>query len=278
MGPLRTALHLATKEISAHLRSWWILIMGAVCALLSMLIGAYGFSFASGQAGTETVLVSLLHLQLYIVPLLGLLLAYDAVVGEHESGMFDLHLSLGVSRWTFLAGKWLGLYACLVIAMTPSMLLQAWAFHAAGGGPETFAALLLYCGLLASAMISTGLLISSCSLSRSTVISLAIGSWLLLVVVLDLVVVGLLAATAGDIPDWLVNGMILVNPLGGYRLLTYAHFFPDQIELLLQARNISVPAALAILAVWVVGPVLLAGSKLRAVHRPVDFRTVSRTS
>ena len=126
------------------------------------------------------------------------LLAYDAILGERESGMFDLHLSLGVSRWTFLAGKWIGLYACLLIAVAPGMLLEGRAFLAAGGDAGTFAALLLYCALLASAITSTGLLISSCSLNRGTVVSLAVGSWIVLVVLLDLVVVGMLAATAGD--------------------------------------------------------------------------------
>jgi Cu-processing system permease protein len=278
MQPARTTLHLATKEMSAHLRSWWIVIMGGVCALLSGLIGTYGFSFASGQAGAQSVLVSLLHLQLYIIPLLGLLLAYDAVLGERESGMFDLHLSLGVSRWTFLAGKWFGLYACLLIAITPGMLLQGYAFHAAGGGAGTFAALLLYCGILASAIVSTGLLISSCSLNRGTVVSLAIGSWIVLVVLLDFLVVGLLAATEGDVPDWLVNGVILVNPIGSYRLLTYAHFFPDQVETLLAARNTGVAAALVMLGAWIVGPMLLAAQRLRSIHRPVDFHPEAATS
>jgi hypothetical protein len=78
------------------------------------------------------------------------------------------------------------------------MLLEGRAFLAAGGDAGTFAALLLYCALLASAITSTGLLISSCSLNRGTVVSLAVGSWIVLVVLLDLVVVGMLAATAGD--------------------------------------------------------------------------------
>ncbi len=275
MEPLRAALHIAAKEMSAHLRSWWIVIMGGVCALLSGLIGTYGFSFAAGPAGAESVLVSLLHLQLYIVPLRGLMLAYDAVLGERESGMFDLHLSLGVSRWTFLIGKWIGLYVCLAIAVAPGMLLQVYAFHVAGGGAGTFAALLLYCGILASAIVSTGLLISSCSLNRGTVVSLAIGSWIVLVVLLDFLVIGLLSATGGDVPDWLVNGLILVNPLGSYRLLTYAHFFPEQVEPLLHVRSVGVVAALLMLGLWVTVPMLLAGRRLRSIHRPVDYRSQS---
>lgn len=271
MESLHAIRHIAGKELSAHLRNWWIVIMGVVCALLSGLIGAYGFSFAAGAAGAHSVLVSLLHLQLYIVPLLGLLLAYDAILGERESGMFDLHLSLGVNRWTILCGKWVGLYACLSIAVLPGLLLQGNAFRAAGGGWGTFLALMLYCALLASAVVSTGLLISCCSLNRGTVVSLAIGTWVVLVVLLDFLVVGLLAATEGDVSDWLVNGLILANPLGSYRFLAYAHFFPDQVEPLLHARNVGVASALGVLALWIVGPVLLAGQRLRSIYRPVDY-------
>ncbi len=272
---LRAGTHIAAKELAAHLRNWWIVIMGGVCALLSGLIGTYGFSFAAGEAGAESVLVSLLHLQLYIVPLLGLLLAYDAVLGERESGMFDLHLSLGVSRWTFLLGKWAGLYVCLLIAVAPGLLLQGLAFVSAGGGAAAFVALLLYCALLACAIISTGLLISCCSLNRGTVVSLAIGSWIVLVVLLDFLVVGLLAATEGGVPDWVVNGLILANPLGSYRFLTYSHFFPDQVEPLLHARHVGVLSALAMMACWIIGPVLLAARTLRSIHRPVEFHSES---
>lgn len=107
--------------------------------------------------------------------------------------------------------------------------------------------------------------------------SLAVGSWIVLVVLLDLVVVGMLAATEGDIPDWLVNGVILVNPLCSYRLLTYAHFFPDQVEALLHTRGSGILTALLLLGLWVTVPVLLAGQRLRAMHRPVDFHTESVT-
>lgn len=265
-------VQLAIKELTANLKSWWILIMGAICALLAWMIGGYGFAFA-GEAGRDGVLVSLVHLQLYIVPLLGLLLACDAVLGERDSGMFDVHLTLGVDRWGFLLGKWLGVFASLSITLIPSLALQAWSLRAVGGSSGEFAALLLYGGLLGSAVVSTGMLISSCSLNRRTVISLCIGTWLLLALLLDFLVVGLLAATAGDVSDWLINGLILANPLGGYRLLSYLHFFPDQVEPLLHARHTGAAAAIGVLGVWVVAPVLLTGWRLTRLYRPLPVRS-----
>ncbi len=270
------AIYIAYKELIANLKSWWILIMGLVCAVLSWAVGSYGFSFASGQIGQETVLVSLVHLQLYIVPLLGLLIAYDAILGERESGMFDVHLALGVPWWSFLVGKWIGLFASLAIALAPSLFLQALSFVAAGGSGAQFAALLLYSALLASAIVSAGLLVSSASLNRSTVVSLCIGTWLVLAVLLDFLVIGLLAATQGDVPDELVNALILVNPLGSYRLLSYLHFFPQQVEPLLYARGVGVAAAVAMLAAWVVGPLLATGYRLTRIYRPVACKSTER--
>ncbi|MBT4611716.1 MAG: ABC transporter permease subunit [Gemmatimonadetes bacterium] len=274
MMDMRPMLYLAMKELVANLKSWWIVIMGLLCALLSWTVGSYGFSFASGDIGQETVLVSLIHLQLYIVPLLGLLVSYDAVLGERDSGMFDVHLALGVGRLSFLAGKWIGLSASLFIALIPSLILQATAFLAAGGAMSSFFILLLHCGLLCSAVISIGLFISSWSLNRSTVVSLCIGSWLVLAILIDFIVVSLLAATQGNVPDWLVNGMIIGNPLGSYRLLSYLHFFPEQVEALLYTRETGWMAATSVMALWIVAPLLATGYRLSRIYRPITWQEV----
>ena len=267
---LKSACYLAAKEVAANLRSWWIAIMGLLCALLSWTVSSYGFSFASGELGQDTVLVSLIHLQLYIVPLLGLLLAYDAILGERESGMFDLHLAMGVGRLSFLAGKWAGVAVSLWGALLPSFVLQAVAFVRAGGDPFVFAALMFYCGLLCGTVVSVGLFASSCSLNRGTVVSLCIGAWLVLAVITDFAVVSLLAITQGEVPDWLVNGLIVGNPLGAYRLLSYLHFFPEQLETLVQIRDAGwLPAAL-VLAFWIVGPLTATAHRLVRIYRPID--------
>ena len=270
MFALRSAYYLAGKELAANLKSWWIVIMGLLCALLSWTVGSYGFSFASGELGPDTVLVSLIHLQLYIVPLLGLLLAYDAILGERESGMLDLHLALGVGRLSFLAGKWAGLTVSLWIALLPSLVLQAVAFFRAGGEPASFAALICYCGLLGGAVVSVGLLVSSSSLNRGTVVSLCIGTWLVLAVLIDFFVVSLLAITQGDVPDWLVNGLIVGNPLGAYRLLSHLHFFPEQLEALMYVREAGWQPAALVLLVWVVGPLWATAHKLVRFYRPIE--------
>ena len=270
MSACRSVYYLAAKELVANLKSWWIVIMGLLCALLSWTVGSYGFSFASGELGRDTVLVSLIHLQLYIVPLLGLLLAYDAVLAERESGMFDLHLALGVGRLSFLLGKWVGLVISLWISLVPSLALQAVAFARVGGDALSYVALLGYCGLLCGAVVSIGLAASSCSLNRGTVVSLCIGTWLLLAVLIDFVVVSLLAITQGDVPAWLVEGLIVGSPLGAHRLLSYLHFFPDQVEALLHVREAGWILAAVVMLFWILGPLLATIRHLSRRYRPIE--------
>jgi hypothetical protein len=88
-------------------------------------------------------------------------------------------------------------------------------------------------------------------------------------VLADFVVVSLLAITQGDVPDWLVNGLIIGNPLGAYRLLSYLHFFPEQLQSLLGVREAGwLPAAL-VLAVWVVGPLMVTAHRMVRYYRPI---------
>jgi Cu-processing system permease protein len=262
--------HLVVKELVAHLKNGWIVVMGLVCAALSWFIGAHGFAFTGGQVQAQTLLVSIVHLQLYIVPLLGLLLAYDAVLDERVSGMFDLHLALGLRKTTFVAGKWIGLLVSLWVSLMPSLAVQAWSLFSAGVGVRTYVFLLGYAGLLSGAIISIGLLLSSLSLNRSTVVSFSVGIWLLLAVLLDFAAIALLAFTQGDAPDWLVNGLIMANPLGLYRLLSYLAFFPDQVETLLNVHNGSAVFAVVALVGWIFAPVLAMLYRLSRVYRPIS--------
>ena len=269
MNAWRCMLHLVAKELTANLKSWWIAIMGLVCAVLSWFVGAYGFSFTGGQVQVETLLVSIVHLQLYTVPLLGLLLAYDSILGERESGMFDLHLALGLGKVTFLLGKWFGLMVSLWIALLPSMAVQGWSLLAAGGGSQTFVWFVGYALLLSGAVVSLGLLLSSLSLNCGTIVSLSVGVWLLLAVLMDFAIIGVLAFTDGAAPDWIVNALIVANPLGLYRLLSYLTFFPEQVEALLHIRGEGLAFAVFALLLWIVGPVFFTWVRLARQYRPI---------
>ena len=63
---------------------------------------------AVGFRGMELTIASLVSLVIYLVPLIALMLGYDAIVGERERGSLELLLSMPITRFELLLGKYLG--------------------------------------------------------------------------------------------------------------------------------------------------------------------------
>lgn len=91
---------LAGKEFSDRLRNRWVMVVALVFTVASLLITYFGAA-AQGQVGPtsiELTIASLVSLVIYLVPLIALLLGFDAIVGERERGSLDLLLSLPIDR------------------------------------------------------------------------------------------------------------------------------------------------------------------------------------
>jgi hypothetical protein len=91
---------------------------GAGVHVFSLVIAYFG----GAQQGTvgfrsiEFTIASLVSLVIYLIPLIALLLGFDAIVGERERGSLDLLLSLPITRLELLLGKYLGLAAALTLS------------------------------------------------------------------------------------------------------------------------------------------------------------------
>src|SRR5690606_23230742 len=68
-------------------------------------------------ARPSVMLVSLTSLAVYLVPLIALLMSFDAIAGEVERGTLSLLLTYPVSRAEILAGKLLAHLAILTLAV-----------------------------------------------------------------------------------------------------------------------------------------------------------------
>src|SRR5690554_510137 len=93
---------IARKELSDSLRNRWLVAISVVFATLALGIAWFGAA-ASGQVGyasTPATIASLASLGIFLIPLIALLLAYDAIVGEEEGGTLLLLMTylLGDSR------------------------------------------------------------------------------------------------------------------------------------------------------------------------------------
>ena len=98
---------IAQKELKDGLRNRWIVAITLVFALLSIGISWFGAA-ASGMVGFTSIpntIISLASLAVFLIPLIALLLAYDAIVGEDEDGTLLLLLTYPLTKAQLLLGK-----------------------------------------------------------------------------------------------------------------------------------------------------------------------------
>ncbi len=218
--------HLAAKEIRDGLRNRWVAATVLTLAGLALILALLGAAPGGGTKASalSVTVVSLSSLSVYLLPLIALMLAYDAVVGELERGTLLLLLSYPVKRWQVVLGKFLGHVAILAVAIVLGYGSAALAVLATGGGDDAagltaFAAL---CGssiLLGAAFLALGYLLSAMCEERARAAGLAIGLWLVLVVIYDLGLLGLLLLDAKQtIAPPLFAGLLLANPADAFRV------------------------------------------------------------
>jgi len=222
---MTTLWHLALKELRDGLRNRWvaatILALLGLALVLALLGSAPGGSVkASALAVT---LVSLSSLSVYLIPLIALMLSYDAVVGEAERGSLLLLLSYPVARWQVLLGKLLGHTAILAIAILVGYGGTAVLVGLAGGAEaEAWSALAALCAsslLLGAVFLALGYLLSVLADERGKAAGMAIGLWLLLVVVYDLALLGLLISDQRQtLSQGLFSVLLTVNPTDAFRV------------------------------------------------------------
>lgn len=215
--------HLAAKEFRDRLRNRWVLAVALVFAVFSLVI-AYAGGAQQGTVGLrslEFTVTSLVSLVIYLVPLIALLLGFDAVVGERERGSLDLLLSHPITRSELLLGKYLGLSAALALAMLLGLAAvgvmmvvqfgQRALFHYSGFVISTL--------LMGLAFLSLAVLVSVIARDRTRASGAAIVLWFLFVLVFDLVLLGVLVATAGHYGGEIFPWLLLLNPTDVFRIM-----------------------------------------------------------
>ncbi len=227
---MRNIYLIATKEIQDCLRNRWVLLMTALLAALALSLTFLGSAPVGtvGARALDVVIVSLSSLTIFLVPLLALLISHDAIVGETERGTMLLLLSYPVSRGQVLLGKFAGHLAILAFATvlgygTAAVTLSATGAAISAQSWMAFAAMIGTSILLGAAFIAIGYLVSVLVRERATAAGVAIGIWLLLVIVFDMGLLGVLVADQGRlISSTALSGLLLLNPTDVYRLLNLA--------------------------------------------------------
>jgi Cu-processing system permease protein len=257
---------LAGKEFRDGLRNRWLAAATLILMALAVGLGFLG-SAPVGHVGASPLavtVVSLASLTVFLLPLMALMLAFDAIVGEAERGTLLLLLSYPVRRWQIVAGKFLGHTALLAVATIVGYGAAGVAVAAHGGLAQwqAFAALVASSVALGAVFLALGYLASTLVRERATAAGLAVGLWLVLVLLYDLVLLGTLATTQGQ--GWVATlfpWVLLANPADVFRLLNLSGFGEvRQFSGLagLAGDQLVSPAALLVsLAAWVAVPLAL---------------------
>lgn len=138
----------AFKELRDGLRNRWVVASTLLLAALALGLTLLG-SAPTGTLGVSSlavIVVSLASLSIFLIPLIALLLSYDALVGELERGTLLLLLSYPIARWQILIGKFLGHGAILAIATVLGYGAVGLVFALTGGGDGQWGAFAVLVG------------------------------------------------------------------------------------------------------------------------------------
>lgn len=222
---MRSALVIAGQEVRIGLRNRWIVATTLLLAALALSLTLLG-SAPTGTVGADplaVVVVSLASLTIFLLPLIALLLSFDAVIGEQERGTLILLLAYPVTRWEVVIGKFLGHLAILAMATVVGYGSALAALLLRGGSVEgdwqAFAAMVASSVLLGAAFLALGTLSSVLVRERATAAGIAVGVWLVFVLLYDTALLGLLVADQGRlVGPGLLDVLLMLNPADAYRL------------------------------------------------------------
>lgn len=272
---IRRLLTIATQEFRLARRNLWVVLATVALALFAAALGFLGAG--QGVALQADVLsltaASLSTLSVYLIPLIALLMSYDAFSGEVERGTLALTLATPARRWELFAAKFAAQALAVGLAVTFGFTIAGAAIGAAYGAsaPGLFAWVRLVGSgfALGAVFVAVGMTLSALSGRTATAAAYAIGFWLLLVVLYDLALLGGVIA-AGDslfttrIFPWLV----LANPADAFRLYNLAAFGSapvSGVDGLARTMPFPPEAALAALGIWLAGLLALGAQLTRRI-------------
>lgn len=223
---------IARKELSDSFRNRWLIAIALVFATLALGIAWFGAA-ASGQVGyasTPATIASLASLGIFLIPLIALLLAYDAIVGEEEGGTLLLLMTYPLNRGQLLFGKFLGHGLTLALATLIGFGVAGVAIAllvpdvAIGALALAMLRFIVSTTLLGWGFIALAYVVSVRVSEKPVAAGLALAIWFFFVLIFDLMLLGTLVASQGEFNPDLLPWLLLLNPTDIYRLLNIVTF------------------------------------------------------
>lgn len=259
-------LTVAAKEFRDDVRNRWTVAVTVLFAVLALGIAYFGAATSGGIgfASLAATIASLATLAAFVIPLIGLLIAYDSIVGEHDRGTLVLLLSYPLSRVQLITGKFIGHTGALIAAAVVGFGLAFGVIEAmspAARAPAAWSVIALFiasAGLLGASFAGIACVISVTVRDRSRAGGLSLLAWFAFVIVFDLVLLSVLVATHGNaIERAVLPYLLLLNPVDVFRLVNLQALGggADDVLMSMTAVHAYHPAVLfAALLAWATGP------------------------
>lgn len=274
---MRATLAVAQKEFKDGLRNRWLAASTGIFAIFASGLSWFG-SAAVGEVGFTSIantIVSLASLNVFLLPLIALLLSYNAIVGEDEDGTLLLLLTYPLTKAELLLGKLLGHSMILGIATVVGFGSAALVIALFADGVNllellsAFGLFIVSALLLGIIFICLSYLVSSWVAEKSKAAGLALIIWFFFVLIYDMGLLGLLVATQGKIHPDIFPYLLLLNPTDIFRLVNLLGFETNGSGLLAIAtsESFSLFGLFFTMLLWTLIPLSLAYYRL--VKRPL---------
>jgi Cu-processing system permease protein len=214
----------ARKEFATRVRNRWI---WTVCSLLVICVVAIA-GFGSAPAGVASVqqsgaaLTSLTNLLNYLVPLLALILGSGALIEEKRRGTLDLMLVYPLSSAELFLGTFAGFALALVAAILTGLGLSGMILHFWLDVDLVEYGLVVVSSLaLGTSFLAAAFLLSILAREPARALATSILLWIFSVFLFDLILIGTLILSEGDISGSLFRALLLLNPADVFRMMCF---------------------------------------------------------
>ena len=266
MGKIFT---IAGKEFKDAMRNRWILFTTVLLAVLSVTLALFGSASAENidASGLAITVVSLSSLSIYLIPLIAILLSYDAIVGEAERGTLLLLLTYPVSKRSILLGKFLGHICILSFAIIVGFGCAAVLLMMLYGLPPlqdwlAFMQLIVSSILLGGTFVALSYMVSCFVKERATAAGIGLFVWIFFVLLFDLVLIAVITNFGSQLDEEIVHIIMMFNPADIYRVINLTGF--ENVRMfsglggITEYLSLNTAQMMAVLAGWLFVPFVIA--------------------
>jgi Cu-processing system permease protein len=222
---------IAKKEFVSNIKNYWFLLSSVIFCFLNFIIIYFGEIISGDYSQTDirALSLSIIHLQMYLIPLFSFILSYDAILSERESGVLDLILSYRVTLLDVMFGKLLGNCIVFTISFLLGFLPVFLYLYFLGVKFLVLFKFVFISIWLSFIFNSFALYVSNASKDRTFVILLSIFIWLFFIFVYDIIFTFFVVLFYGSVSNYFLNFLLFFNPAEMFRLISIFYFIPNDI-------------------------------------------------